>query len=221
MDKQRQVLTWASGAAVVGALGWAGWKILHKESEPGYRILGAKGDLEVRQYAPMLVAVTELEGDFEASLNEGFHRLAGYIFGKNQRRTPPAINIGAPPATAPEQTEKIPMTAPVGFQRLGNQWRMTFVLPPEYTLDSAPKPADSRVHLEAVPPRRVAALRFSGAVPEAVMKSEQERLLTLLREQGLQPTGEPVLAQYNSPFMLPFLRRNETLVEVRTLDSVH
>ncbi|MET0405972.1 MAG: heme-binding protein [Cystobacter sp.] len=204
MNRQRQVVAWASGAAVVGALGWAGWKVFHKKTEePEYRVLGEHGGVEVRQYAPTLVAVTEVEGAFDAAVNEGFHRLAGYIFGGNQREL------------------SLSMTAPVGLRREGPRWRMTFVMPEGYTLDTLPEPLDSRVRLEMVPGKRVAAWRFSGKVPESVARAEETRMLGLLREQGLHPKGKPVLAQYNSPFVLPFLRRNEILVDVSAPEAMH
>ncbi|WP_434383180.1 SOUL family heme-binding protein [Melittangium boletus] len=224
MNRQRQVVAWASGAVVVGALGWAGWKVFHKKTgEPRYRVVGEQGGVELRQYGPTLVAVTEVEGAFDKAVNEGFHRLAGYIFGGNQRELslPMTAPVGLRRAEAAPPGEKLPMTAPVGLQRDGARWRMTFVMPEGYTLDTLPEPLDSRVRLEAVPGKRVAAWRFSGGVPESVAKAEETRMLGLLRAQGIRPTGAPVLAQYNSPFVPPFLRRNEILVDVSGPEAMH
>ena len=205
MNKQRQSVLWASGAALMGALGWAGWRRWRRETEtPAYRVLATKGDVEVRQYGPSLVAATELQGSFSDSLNAGFHRLAGYIFGGNQRQ------------------QSIAMTAPVNMQRLGNAWRMSFFMPSAFSsLEALPSPKDSRVHLEPVPGRRVAVRRFSGVATEAVVKEEEAWLLAELRERGLRPVGAPVLAQYNSPFVPAFLRRNEILIDVQPLEWVH
>jgi len=204
MDRQRQAVVWASGAALVGALGWVGWRRWRQGTEtPDYRVLAVKGGLEVRQYGPLVVAATHLQGSFADSLETGFHRLAGYIFGGNQRR------------------QSIAMTAPVGLQRQADVWRMTFVMPAALSLETLPTPRDSRVLLEKVPARRVAVRRFSGRAHEATVKAQQEGLLAEIRRQGMRPVGAPVLAQYNSPFVPPFLRRNEILIEVQPLEWVH
>jgi hypothetical protein len=47
-----------------------------------YKVLRAEGDMEVRLYEPYLVAQTQIEGELKQASNEGFRRLAGYIFGK-------------------------------------------------------------------------------------------------------------------------------------------
>ncbi|HYO74485.1 MAG TPA: heme-binding protein [Archangium sp.] len=225
MNKQTRKVLWASGTVLAGALGWAGWRLFQEKNleEPGYRVLSVKEGVELREYVPTLVAVTEVEGEFDASLNEGFRRLAGYIFGGNRSKQSIAMTapVGLQRASGSEQGERIAMTVPVGMQRSGQVWRITFVVPSEYTLETLPEPVDTRVRLERVPGRRVAVRRFSGSAPESVAKAEQERLLEDLRQQGLRPVGEPVLAQYNSPFMPPFLRRNEILVDVQAVEPVH
>ncbi|ATB30489.1 SOUL family heme-binding protein [Melittangium boletus] len=205
MNKQRQTMLWASSAALMGALGWVGWRRWRREIEtPSYQVLATKGGLEVRQYGPAVVAATDLQGSFTESLRAGFHLLAGYIFGGNQRH------------------QSIAMTAPVGLQRRGNAWRMTFVMPSSFSsLETLPAPNDSRVQLEPVPGRRVAVRRFSGSATEAAMKEEEAWLLAELRRQGLRPVGAPVLAQYNAPFVPPFMRRNEIHIDVQPLEWVH
>ncbi len=226
MNKQTRTVLWASGTVLAGALGWAGWRLFQEKNieEPEYRVLSVKDGVELREYVPTLVAVTEVEGEFDASLNEGFRRLAGYIFGGN--RSKQSISMTAPvglqrASDSAQGGERIAMTAPVGLQRSGQVWRMTFVMPSDYTLETLPEPVDTRVRLETVPGKRVAVRSFSGSAPESVAKAEEARLLEDLREQGLRPVGEPVLAQYNSPFMPPFLRRNEIQVDVQAVEPVH
>jgi SOUL heme-binding protein len=225
MNRQTRAVLWASGTAVVGALGWAGWRLFQEKhlEAPEYRVLSVKDGVELREYAPTLVAVTEVEGEFNASLNEGFRRIAGYIFGGNRGKQSISMTapVGLQRASDSEPGERIAMTAPVGLQRSGPVWRVTFVMPSEYTLETLPEPVDARVRLETVPGKRVAVRSFSGSASESVAKAEQARLLEDLREQGLRPVGEPVLAQYNSLLMPPFLRRNEILVDVQAVEPVH
>lgn len=216
---------WASGAALVGALGWVGWHFFSEKrlEKPRYRVLNDRTDVEIRQYAASLVAATELQGSFEQAVDTGFHRLAGYIFGGNRGPRAPEDRVPARlmHESAPLQGQRLEMTAPVGLQRRGGGWRMTFLMPSEFTLDTLPEPLDSRVRLAAEPARRVAVRRFSGPASESAAKAEEARLLEDIKRLGLRPLGEPVLAQYNSPFLPSFLRHNEILVEVEELLPLH
>jgi hypothetical protein len=180
-----------------------------EESE--YAVIERAGDLELRQYEPYIVAETQVEGDFEDVGNEGFRRLAGYIFGKNRSKA--SIGMTAPVNQEPA-SEKIDMTAPVGQEARDGEWRITFVMPAKYTMDTLPRPLDERVVLRAEPGGLVAAIRYSGSWSRKRYLEQEAKLRSLLEERGLEATGEPVFARYNSPFALWFLRRNEVLIPV-------
>ena len=62
--------------------------------EPNYTVIEQAEDFELRQYEPYIVAETLVEGDFSDVGNEGFRRLAGYIFGKNRKEE--SIDMTAP-----------------------------------------------------------------------------------------------------------------------------
>ena len=71
-----------------------------------------------------------MAADEEAARNEGFRRLARYIFGANHAR------------------QKIAMTAPVAQRREGDGgWVIRFFMPAKWTLDTLPGPDDERVEL--------------------------------------------------------------------------
>jgi len=107
------------------------------------------------------------------------------------------------------------MTAPVSQERTGGQWRIAFVMPSEYTMDTLPQPVDPKVSLRQVPSRRMAAITYSGTWSRERYEEQKTLLEAFIRKHKLSPLGEPVLARYNSPFTLWFLRRNEVLIPVQ------
>ena len=179
--------------------------------EAPYRVIEKDGDFELRQYAPYIVAETLVEGDFSEVGNEGFRRLFDYIQGENRRRQ--SIPMTAPVAQE-AASEKIPMTAPVGQEKASGKWRITFVMPSSYTLETLPEPLDPRIRLTEIPGGLMAAHRYSGTWGKERYEAKERRLREFIAEKGLRSEGEPVFARYNSPFMLWFLRRNEVLIPV-------
>ena len=87
--------------------------IRHGTEEPTFtverRIGSPSGDVEIRRYGSRIAAETTIDADEEAARNEGFRRLARYIFGGNQGKT--KIAMTAP--VVQEKGQKIAMTAPV------------------------------------------------------------------------------------------------------------
>lgn len=179
--------------------------------EAKYKLLDRDGDFELRQYEPQIVAETMVEGDFQDVGNEGFRRLYDYISGNNRKQQ--TIPMTAP-VSQEANSEKIPMTAPVNQQKVGGKWRITFLMPSRYTLETLPEPADPRVHLTKVPGQLMAALSYSGTWSQWRYKEKEKRLEELIRQRGLKIKGVPVFARYNPPFTLWFLRRNEVLIPV-------
>ena len=179
--------------------------------EAKYTVLEREEDFELRQYEPQIVAETLVEGDFQDVGNEGFRRLYDYISGKNRKQQ--TIPMTAP-VSQEASSEKIPMTAPVNQEQVGGKWRITFLMPSQYTLETLPKPSDPRVQLTKVPGLLMAALSYSGTWSRGRYEEKEKRLKELIRQQGLKIVGEPVFARYNLPFMPWFLRRNEVLIPV-------
>jgi len=179
--------------------------------ETKYEVIESEGEFELRQYPAHVVAETLVEGDFSEVGNAAFRRLAGYINGQNRRKQ-------TIPMTAPVSQEvdsvKIPMTAPVNQERSGEKWRITFLMPAQYTLETLPEPLDSKVELRKVPERLMAALKYSGTWSKSRYGEKQEQLMEWIARRGLKQIGEPVFARYNPPFMPWFLRRNEVLIPV-------
>jgi hypothetical protein len=176
-----------------------------------YTVVEREGNFELRQYEPYLVAETIVEGDFDEVGNEGFRRLFDYISGKNRKQQ--SISMTAPVSQKVE-AEKISMTAPVNQVRVGGKYRITFLMPAKYTMETLPEPLDTRVELKEVPGQLIAALRYSGTWSKDRYEKKRVRLQAMMRQKGLEPAGEAIFARYNPPFMPWFLRRNEVLIPV-------
>ena len=182
--------------------------------EPAYEVIRTLDDVEVRQYAPYLVAEVRIDADAGEAGNLAFPILAGYIFGKNKgekkfEMTAPVTQVAAP--------QRLEMTAPVtqtAVPGATGSYLIQFVLPKGVALASAPEPIDPRVILREVPASRVAVIRYSGWWTEANYAEHLARLRSVLKAAGVNPTGEPVFSRYNPPFMPWFLRRNEIWLTV-------
>ena len=179
--------------------------------EAKYTVLEHDGDFELRKYQPQIVAETLVEGDFHEVGNIGFRRLFDYISGKNRKKQ--SIPMTAP-VSQETASEKIPMTAPVNQERAGEKWRITFLMPSGYSMETLPEPLDPRITLVEIPGRLMASYRYSGAWGRKRYEKREKRLQELIRQRGLKIVGEPIFARYNPPFMPWFLRRNEVLIPV-------
>lgn len=179
--------------------------------EPKYTVIKSEEDFEIRRYEPFIVAETVVsEADLESGSDEGFRRLAGYIFGGN--RVKESISMTAPVTTA--RSQKIAMTAPVETHRADSDMVMAFMMPSEYSMESLPEPTDPRVVLKKIPGRTLAAVRFSGSWSEERFQEHTKMLREWLGNRRIQVTGTPTVARYDPPWTPWFMRRNEILVEV-------
>ena len=180
--------------------------------EPDYTVESKTANYEIRKYGPVVVAETEIQSDFENAGNQAFRILAGYIFGANKSKT--KIEMTAPVSQA-AKSEKIDMTAPVTQVKAATGFIVQFTMPKKFTLDTLPVPNDSRVHLREMPARQVAVFSYSGSWSESRYLDKLATFKEELAKNKVEPIGEPVLARYNSPFQLWFLRRNEIWLEVK------
>ena len=207
----KKLVWWIVGIVAVLLLGAALWgPIVSNVEHPKYALVERSGAIEIRDYAPMIVAETEVTGERREAISKGFRLIADYIFGNNTA----AQKV---PMTAPvtqQSGEKIAMTAPVTQQGNGNSWLVRFVMPSGYTMDTLPKPNNPAVELKKIPTTRYAVIRFSGMGSEGSLKSHTKRLTDFLGAKKLTPLSPPTYAFYNPPWTLPFLRRNEVLVEI-------
>lgn len=178
--------------------------------QPDYKLVMSEGNIEIRDYEPIILAQVEVSGERKQAISEGFKILADYIFGNNtsnnkMEMTAPATN---------KLSEKMAMTAPVLQEHDVDKWKVRFVMPKKYSLETLPKPNSKDVVLISLPARRFAVIRFSGLADDETIKQHTDELKTYILAETLKPIGEPILAFYNPPWTLPFLRRNEVMIEI-------
>ena len=108
------------------------------------------------------------------------------------------------------------MTAPVSEEKAGpGRFRISFVMPSSYTLDTLPTPLDPRITFRQVPGHRAAAFTFTGWLVDERKALEKTRLLKeWLAKNGLKARSGFEVAQYNSPWIPGPLRHNEIIVEI-------
>jgi hypothetical protein len=181
----------------------------HAIEEPAYDVIRHIGAIEVRQYAPYVVAEVRVSGSAAEAGSTAFPILAGYIFGNNKGENRLAMTA---PVTQTAAPMKLEMTAPVTQSAAPGGYVVQ--LPKRVTLATAPDPVDQRVTLRQVQPTRVAVIRYSGFWSEANYNKHLALLKETLQKAGVKWSGEPVYSRYNPPFTPWFLRRNEIWLQV-------
>jgi SOUL heme-binding protein len=178
----------------------------HAIEEPDYQIIRKFDNVELRRYAPYVVAEVVIDTPAEAAGSQAFPILAGYIFGKNKGEKKFAMTAPVTQTAAPVRMD---MTAPVTQASVAGGTRVQFVLPKGVTLAMAPEPIDPRVQLRLVSAATWAVIRYSGTWSQSNYLEHLDELKASLGAVGVATQGEPVLARYNAPFTPWFMRRNE------------
>jgi len=212
MAKRRKTIyvSLAVFVAILAIAAAAAGPIMSRVEQPDYKVTMTNGAIEIRSYGPMIAAEAEVKGERKAAINEGFRLIAAYIFGANK----PNAKIAMTAPVQQQSAQKIAMTAPVTQQTTGDSWTVRFIMPSSWTLETLPAPNDPRVTLKPVPAKRMLAIRFSGTASDSLIQSKTDELRRYAADKKLATTGEPLLAFYNPPWTLPFLRRNEVMLEV-------
>lgn len=175
--------------------------------EPLYKLVAKYEDYEIRDYEAYTVASTQMDTESNPSQQGvAFNTLATYIFGSNA------------------ENRAMDMTTPVTTTMSGE---MRF-----YVEDDAPDPLqqdesnfayeENKIRIERIPAARLAVRRFAGFATAGEIARQKEALLAAIALDSDQveldvPHGQPVphvVFQYNPPYTLPVLRRNEIAVPV-------
>lgn len=183
--------------AVVGALlAWKGYRQFMRAPQQQFTLIHRDAAFEVRSYPKTTFAEVTKTGTVREAVRKGFCALADYIFAKDGTH------------------ERIAMTSPVLFQPLGKSWTTRFVLPEEYTADTAPQPHNKGVRLTEERSRKVAVLTVDGAPEEKEWYAAARELRQKMKKAGYRGLDSAWYARYDAPWVPGFLRRNEVMITV-------
>jgi hypothetical protein len=168
--------------------------------EPEYSVVKKTDVYEVRKYEKRTVAEVNYGEE-----DSGFRVLFDYISGANKGSKEVEMTI---PVT---QSKEIDMTVPVTQSTTDGKMSMRFFLPKQYSKQNAPEPDDERVRIIDLPAEYFAVISYSGFASDGNFEEHYTELKVALDKDGMVIKGPPIKATYNSPFTLPFLRRNEAM----------
>lgn len=169
---------------------------VEKTEEQKYSIILKDQNFEIRFYPSATLATISSDAKTYKELSgSGFRKLAGYIFGGNEDGT------------------QIAMTSPVHMNLNDTLSTMSFVMPSSFNKENLPKPNDSGVQLKTTDDEYVAVVRFGGFASDQDLKSYSGKLLSILKEKGIMPLGNPRYLGYNPPYQLVG-RKNEIIISI-------
>jgi len=178
---------------------------------PPYSLIEIREQFEVRQYSAYTVCSTPLtsESSTESGLtmsilpvSSGFTELADYVFGKN-------VNEEG-------ESEKMKMTTPV----IIDDQSMSFILSQEFTADTAPTPVTDSIILKDIPAELIAAREFTGITTENEVGKQKAKLEDALISAGIVYDNSSFkVLNYNPPFTVPWIRRNEVSFRITLPDG--
>lgn len=185
----------------------------HATPEPKYTVEQESDNIQIRTYAPVMVAeVTTTDGQ-----NNAFRLLFNYITGENTQKE--SIAMTAPVLQEKQGPQKagvkIPMTAPVLQTPEEAGERMTFFLPATFTSQNTPKPVNPQVSIRQLPAQKIAAIQFSGYMRDAKVKKYTAKLQDYLSTNNISAQGTAFTAGYNAPWTPWFMRRNEVMYRLK------
>ena len=211
MKKKWTMIT--SIIALILIVGVLAGPVMSDVEKSDYEVIQSVQNIEIRQYEPMIIAEVEVDGKREDAIGDGFRLLADYIFGNNTVQQ--VISMTAP--VQQKENQKIAMTAPVQQQSMGKSWRMSFVMPSKYSMDSLPVPNNNRVRLKGILAKKFVVIEFSGTNSNENVTKHENQLMNYIEANQIKIIGSPKYAFYNAPWTLPFLRRNEVMIEIKQL----
>ena len=161
-----------------------------------YTIIRKEKDFEIRFYPSATYAtINSPAKSYEVLANNGFRKLANYIFGGNQ------------------ESKQIAMTAPVHMDINDSLSTMSFVMPAKLDKSNLPLPNDVDIQIKSSSDEYVAAISFGGFASNNEIKTYSEKLKKALTEKSISFIGNVRYLGYNPPYQLVG-RRNELIIQI-------
>ncbi len=172
-----------------------------------YSVLERSDSIEIRHYPTYAVCISPInavgglfssvDSPIEALvLSGGYRALSAYFNGANKNG---------------ERNSKLSHTTPV----ITDDTTMSFVLPDNLLAGSAPLTISEEVELKNIPAHTVATVEFSGFATEAEIRKQRAVLEEFLMNKGiLFDAASYRVFQYNPLHTLPWVRRNEIVVDI-------
>tara|TARA_B100000674_G_scaffold119638_1_gene90997 strand:- start:1398 stop:1985 length:588 start_codon:yes stop_codon:yes gene_type:complete len=165
--------------------------------EPSFDILKKSKNIEVRLYKENIIAKTSVPIEDEKIDNSMFRTLASYIFGENERR------------------QRIPMTAPVTTIKNEETYDMIFYMLNVENIDELPNPTNPNIEFEKLNLGKCVSISFSWLTNDFRVKYYKKQLKKYVEDNGYTAISPFMLNRYDSPWTLPWNRRNEILVKIK------
>ncbi len=167
-----------------------------KTETQSYTVIQKETEFEIRYYpVATLAMITSQASSYKDLGNNGFRKLAGFIFGGNN------------------ENKSIAMTSPVHMEMGDSSSTMAFVLPKNYNKDNLPKPDDSTIEIKTTTAEYVAAFEFGGFANTKKINTQIDKLKEILRSKNIKYKGNFRYLGYNPPYQL-FGRKNEIIVTI-------
>ena len=87
-------------------------------------------------------------------------------------------------------------------------------MPSKYSMETLPEPKNDRVRLKEIMTKKFVVIKFSGTNSNENVTKHENQLMNYIEANQIKIIDSPKYAFYNAPWTLPFMRRNEVMIEI-------
>ncbi|MAJ45307.1 MAG: hypothetical protein CMF96_11275 [Candidatus Marinimicrobia bacterium] len=169
-----------------------------KYREPSFDLIKKDKNIEIREYNNNLIIKTSKSNSNGQGNSSMFRVLANYIFGANSNN------------------EKIPMTAPViTKQSQKKNYEMIFFILNKNSIDELPIPKDKSVIIDSLNLYKTISISFGMWASDNRINKYKKKLNDYIKENSVEVDSNLMVAQYNSPWVIPPFRKNELIYKIK------